>query len=78
MVENEGLAAGVVTKRNLWHAPATVADARPELDPTELDELIVGATAQFERILAAYQSGRGASLCRDAAPVESCLMAPHR
>ena len=55
VIELEGLAAGVVTKRNLWNALSTIAHDRSELDAAQLDRLIERATAQLERILAAHR-----------------------
>jgi hypothetical protein len=55
VIELEGLAAGVVTKRNLWNALSTLAADRSELDAAELERLIERATAQLERILAAHR-----------------------
>ena len=54
VVELEGLAAGVFTKRNLWRSLLAVADLREGLDRTELEELVTRATSQFERILDAH------------------------
>jgi hypothetical protein len=55
VIELEGLAAGVMTKRNLWNALSTIAADRRELDTAELDRLIERSTAQLESILAAHQ-----------------------
>ena len=52
VVELEALAAGIITKRNLWRALRAVApDYAGALDATELDGLIKRATAQFERVV---------------------------
>jgi hypothetical protein len=54
VVELEGLAAGVLTKRNLWRSLRAAAANRPGLDVTELDTLIERATSQLDRLLAAH------------------------
>jgi hypothetical protein len=55
VIELEGLAAGVITKRNLWNALSTIAADRHELDPAELDRLIERSTAQLESIIGAHR-----------------------
>jgi hypothetical protein len=55
VIELEGLAAGVMTKRNLWNALSTIAAERGELDAAELDRLIERSTAQLERIMGAHR-----------------------
>jgi hypothetical protein len=50
VVELEGLAAGIVTKRNLWRALRLAAESQPVLDTAVLDTLIERATSQFERV----------------------------
>jgi hypothetical protein len=55
VIELEGLAAGVVTKRNLWNALSTISADRSELDAAELERLIERATTQLERILGAHR-----------------------
>ena len=50
VVELEALAAGVLTKRNLWRALDAIADRAPVLDEEELHRLIERATDQLERI----------------------------
>jgi predicted DNA-binding ribbon-helix-helix protein len=55
VIELEGLAAGVMTKRNLWNTLSTIAADRPELDAAELDRLIERSTAQLEGIIGAHR-----------------------
>jgi hypothetical protein len=56
LVELEGLAAGIVTKRNLWRSLRAVASGWvPVLDVGELDRLIERATSQLDRVLAAHE-----------------------
>jgi hypothetical protein len=55
VIELEGLAAGVVTKRNLWNALSTTTADRRQLDAAELERLIERATAQFEAIMGAHR-----------------------
>jgi predicted DNA-binding ribbon-helix-helix protein len=55
VIELEGLAAGVMTKRNLWNALSTIAADRSELDAAELDRLIERSTAQLESIMGAHR-----------------------
>ncbi len=55
VIELEGLAAGVVTKRNLWNALSTITADRSELDAAELDRLIERSTAQLERLTGAHR-----------------------
>ena len=55
VVELEALAAGIITKRNLWRAlRAITPDYAGALDGAELDGLIKRATAQFERVVDAH------------------------
>jgi hypothetical protein len=54
VVELEGLAAGIVTKRNLWRTLRQATASQRALDLAELDRLIEGATSQFERIVEAH------------------------
>jgi hypothetical protein len=54
VVELEGLAAGVFTKRSLWMSLRAVADEYAEFDARELDRLIARATDQYERVLAEH------------------------
>jgi hypothetical protein len=55
VVELEGLAAGVATKRNLWRSLLAVADDRPELDRAELELLEQRASSQIQRLEAAHR-----------------------
>lgn len=55
VVEQEGLAAGIITKRNLWRTLPEAAPRHDALDVAELDRLIEGATLQFERIVEAHR-----------------------
>lgn len=55
VAELEGLAAGILTKRNLWRALRTVADRYPTLDTEELDQLIDRATSQLDRVLTLHE-----------------------
>ncbi|HET9602408.1 MAG TPA: hypothetical protein VFP08_12500 [Acidimicrobiales bacterium] len=55
VVELEALAAGIITKRNLWRAlRAITPDYAGALDGAELDDLTKRATAQFERVVDAH------------------------
>ena len=54
VVELEGMAAGVVTKRNLWRA--LIASDHEELSDAELSQLVDRATDQLDRLLAAHDS----------------------
>jgi hypothetical protein len=55
VVELEGLAAGIITKRNLWRALRAAAPERGAVDVAELETLIERATSQFERVVDAHQ-----------------------
>lgn len=55
VVELEGLAAGVLTKRNLWRALRAVADDHQGLDTEELDRLVERATGQLDQLLAVHK-----------------------
>jgi len=55
VVELEGLAAGIVTKRNLWRTLREAAPRHDGLDVAELDGLIDAATSQFERVVQAHR-----------------------
>jgi len=55
VVELEGLAAGIVTKRNLWRSLRAIAPTRAVLDVSELDRLVERATSQFERVTSAHE-----------------------
>jgi hypothetical protein len=61
VIELEGLAAGVMTKRNLWNALSTIAPDRRELDAAELDRLVERSTAQLERIMGAHRPAAAAA-----------------
>ena len=54
MVELEGMAAGVATKRNLWRA--LIASDHAELSDAELSQLVDRATDQLDRLLAAHEA----------------------
>jgi hypothetical protein len=54
VVELEGMAAGVATKRNLWRA--LVASDLVDLSAAELSELVDRATDQLDRLLAAHEA----------------------
>jgi hypothetical protein len=56
VVELEGLAAGIVTKRNLWSSLRAATLPHVELDVSELDRLVARATAQLERVEAEHDS----------------------
>jgi hypothetical protein len=64
LVELEGLAAGIATKRNLWRALRTIADKRDELDPKALDALLDRATAQYDRVVDAHDRAAGEAFAR--------------
>jgi hypothetical protein len=55
VVELEGLAAGIITKRNLWRALRAAASEHNVLDVAELETLIARATSQFERVVDAHE-----------------------
>jgi hypothetical protein len=63
VVELEGLAAGIATKRNLWRALRTIAD-RDGLDAEKLDTLIDRATAQYDRVVDAHDRAAGEAFAR--------------
>ena len=54
VVELEGLAAGIVTKRNLWSSLRAATLTHAGLDVAELDRLVARATAQLERVEAEH------------------------
>jgi hypothetical protein len=56
VVELEGLAAGIVTKANLWRSLRAAAPSYDALDVDELDRLEARATSQVERVLAAHDN----------------------
>jgi hypothetical protein len=64
VVELEGLTAGVVTKRSLWRALATIGNERAGLDPAELEQLIERATRQIERLRDAHARAAGRAFRR--------------
>ena len=66
LLELELLAAGVVTKRNLWRSLREVVDDHDGLRGDELDGLISGATSQLERILDGHRSAATAALAATA------------
>ena len=54
VVELEGLAAGIVTKRNLWRSLRVAAPNHGGLDIAELDLLEERATSQLARVTTAH------------------------
>ena len=64
VIELEGLAAGILTKRNLWRALRTVADRHPTLQTAELDRLIERASSQLDRVLALHERASGLAFAR--------------
>ena len=61
VVELEGLAAGILTKRNLWRSLRAAAPTQSGLDTAELDTLIERATSQLESVLAAHEEAARAA-----------------
>jgi hypothetical protein len=59
VVELEGMAAGVTTKRNLWRA--LIASDHDELFDAELSQLVDRATDQLDRLLAAHETASAAA-----------------
>jgi hypothetical protein len=55
VVELEGLAAGILTKRNLWRSLRAASPAHATLPTADLDALEERATAQLDRVLAAHE-----------------------
>ena len=55
LVELEALAAGIVTKRNLWRSLREVAGDHDGLRADELDRLVEAATSQLERVLEGHR-----------------------
>lgn len=55
VLELEGLAAGIATKRNLWRSLLAVADVDSRLDRAEVTGLIDRASSQLDRVLEAQQ-----------------------
>ena len=51
VIELEGLAAGVFTKRSLWLSLRAVVDDYSALDSRQLDRLTARATRQYERLI---------------------------
>jgi hypothetical protein len=66
LMELELLAAGVLTKRNLWRSLREVVHDHDQLRTDELDELIRGATSQLERILDGHRMAAVAALASSA------------
>jgi hypothetical protein len=56
LVELEGLAAGIATKRNLWLALRQADSARVAISVGELDALVERASSQLERVLDAHDT----------------------
>ena len=78
VVELEALAAGILTKRNLWRALRVVAGGYPALDAGELERLADRASSQLDRVHAAHVSAAaqaftdaGDSATAQAVPVSS-------
>ena len=55
VVELEGLAAGILTKANLWRSLRASAPSHQVLDIVELDVLLARATSQLERVVTAHE-----------------------
>lgn len=64
VVELEALAAGVLTKRNLWRSLSGAAAQRPELDAEQLDILEQRATTQLDRLLEAHRRAAATAFAR--------------
>jgi hypothetical protein len=54
VVELEGLAAGILTKGNLWRSLRAAAPQHPDLDASELERLMERADDQLQRVNAAH------------------------
>mgnify|MGYP007039543037 CR=1 FL=1 len=70
-----GLAAGIVTKRNLWRSLRAAAATHDGLDAAKLAALIERATTQLECVLAAHEEAArqafGSGSLADASPPDS-------
>lgn len=66
VVELEGLAAGVFTKRNLWRSLQAIADIEPRLDGAELDALVERASDQLDQLLRAHRDAAAIAFRADA------------
>jgi hypothetical protein len=64
VVELEGLAAGIVTKRNLWRALRAAAPAATTAGAADLDALVAQATSQLDRVLAAHEQAAAHAFAR--------------
>ena len=64
VVELEGLAAGIASKRNFWRALRMIADERDALDLDGLDTLIDRATAQYDRVVDAHDRAADEAFAR--------------
>ena len=69
VIELEGLAAGIVTKRSLWRALRAVAPHDSALRPTELEDLIERATSQFDRVVELHARASVEAFAPASAPV---------
>jgi hypothetical protein len=67
VVELEALAAGIITKRNLWRALRGLAGRDGMFEADELDALIERATEQFDRVLGAHAAASAAAFSPAAA-----------
>ena len=61
VLELELLAAGVVTKRSLWRSLNAVVSSHPELVASDLDELELRATAQYETVMQEHAKAAAAA-----------------
>ena len=65
VVELELLAAGIVTKRNMWRSLKAVVSSHPELVASELDELEAMATAQYEMVTQEHAKAAAVAFSKD-------------
>jgi hypothetical protein len=65
VVELEALAAGIVTKANLWRSLRSAAPSHEALDIAELDGLVARATSQLERVVAAHEDAACTAFSRN-------------
>ena len=70
VVELEGLAAGILTKGNLWRSLRVAAPQHPGLDGTELERLIQRADDQLQRVNAAHD-GEAAHAFGERTPISA-------
>jgi len=64
VVELEAMAAGILTKRNLWRTLHAAAAHNPALDLDDLSELEARATSQLERVIALHMSAAADAFAR--------------